>query len=329
MKFALGSGITWGLDTVILGIAMILFTTGHGGNVGLAFAGLHDLVAALILLGYMGVRGRLKDTWAAVKTRSGKAVMGAALLGGPVGMSGYVIAIDNIGPGYTAIISTLYPAVGTFLAFVFLKERMKPGQIIALLVALAGIIVMGFSSMTAEVPGVAWLGVAGALMCVVGWGSEAVILSWGMRDDLVDNETALQIRETTSAIVYAVVVLPLFGVFGLALEALPTMSMAVLAIAAAAGVLSYLLYYKAINVIGASRAMALNVSYSAWAVLFSAGAFLINPTWGAVPTWLQIVCCVVIVVATVLAASPNWKELRHFFKNDEAAQQKEAQATAS
>ena len=44
-----------------------------------------------------------------------------------------------------------------------------------------------------------------------GWGSEAVLCAWGMRDDAVDNETALQIRETTSALVYLIVVLPIFG----------------------------------------------------------------------------------------------------------------------
>ena len=45
----------------------------------------------------MGVRGRLKDTLAALKTRSGKVVIAGALLGGPIGMTGYVLAINNIG----------------------------------------------------------------------------------------------------------------------------------------------------------------------------------------------------------------------------------------
>ena len=31
---------------------------------------------------------------------------------------------------------------------------------------------------------------------------------------------------------------------------------------------------------------------------------------GTVPSVLQIVCCMVILVGTVLAATPNWKELR-------------------
>ena len=34
-----------------------------------------------------------------------------ALLGGPIGMSGYLAAINTIGPGYTAAISAFYPAV--------------------------------------------------------------------------------------------------------------------------------------------------------------------------------------------------------------------------
>ena len=50
--------------------------------------------------------------------------------------------------------------------------------------------------------------------------------------------------------------------------------------------------------------MALNISYSAWAVIF---ALVLQ---GTVPTPLQIACCVVILTGTVLAATSDWKELR-------------------
>ena len=227
----------------------------------------------------------------------------AALLGGPVGMSGYLIAINNIGPGYTAIISTFYPAFGTLLAFLLLKERMRPGQIIALLVALAAVAVSGWSS---DAPtGSALLGVLGALGCVVGWGSEAVLLAWGMRDDAVDNETALHIRQTTSGLAYLVVVIPVSGSFHFAIrEAAVSTATGVVALAALTGAASYLYYYKAIDTIGASRGMALNISYSAWAVVF---ALVLQRT---VPSALQIVCCVVTLVGTVLAATPDWRDLR-------------------
>ncbi|MFT3876812.1 MAG: DMT family transporter [Propioniciclava sp.] len=303
MKFGLASGMLWGLSTVVLSIALGIAPFLDAPEAAVASAFLHDAACAIILFVYMGARRRLKDTWAAVKTRSGRAVMLGAILGGPLGMTGYLIAINNIGPGYTAVISSFYPAVGSLLAYVFLKERMRVGQIVALFVALTGVIVMSWSSTDAASGGAALLGVAAALLCVVGWGSEAVILAWGMRDEAVDNETALHIRETTSGVVYALVVLPIFSVAGFAVKAGTSPAMGVVALAAVAGTASYLFYYKAIDTIGASRGMALNISYSAWAVLF--GLILI----GTVPTPLVIVCCIAILIGTVLAASPNWREL--------------------
>lgn len=116
VKYGLTSGVLWGLDTVILGIRahdVSLYRHARGvAFAAIASSALHDIFCALWLALYMGVRGRLKDTWAALRTRSGKVVVLGALLGGPVGMTGYVIAINNIGAGYTAIISAFYPAVG-------------------------------------------------------------------------------------------------------------------------------------------------------------------------------------------------------------------------
>ena len=317
MRYGIGSGALWGLDTVILAIALALNPFATDAHASLVSAALHDAICALILLIFMAMRGRLKDTWRAVHTRSGRAVMVAALLGGPIGMSGYLLAIDQIGAGYTAIISTFYPALGTALAVAVLKERMRPRQVIALAVAIGAIIATSYTS--TSVSGSALWGVLGALAAVAGWGCEAVILAWGMRDDAVDNETALQvgqprggltalqIRETTSGLTYLVLVVPLGGALSSTGQALTSPgAMGLVALAAAAGTASYLFYYKAIDLLGAARAMALNISYSAWAVLF---AFLLQ---SIVPAPVQIVLCVVILVGTVLAATENWRELTSF-----------------
>lgn len=305
MRYGIGSGALWGLDTVILAIALALNPFATDAHASLVSAALHDAVCALILLVFMAMRGRLKDTWRAIHTRSGRAVMVAALLGGPIGMSGYLLAIDQIGAGYTAIISTFYPALGTALAVLVLKERMRPRQVIALAVAIGAIIATSYTS--TSVSGSALWGVLGALAAVAGWGCEAVILAWGMRDDAVDNETALQIRETTSGLTYLVLVVPLGGALSSTGQALTSPgAMGLVALAAAAGTASYLFYYKAIDLLGAARAMALNISYSAWAVLF---AFLLQ---SIVPAPVQIVLCVVILVGTVLAATENWRELTSF-----------------
>lgn len=306
MKYGLFSGILWGLDTVVLGIALSM-SPYIGTAEAIAFAAiassfLHDAGCAIWLMIYMGAKRRLKDTLAALKTRSGKVVMLGALLGGPIGMTGYVIAINNIGAAYTAIISAFYPALGAFLSFVLLKEKMDGKQIASLVAALVGVMAMGYISAGDSEMGNATLGLVGAILAVIGWGSEAVLCAWGMRDDAVDNETALQIRETTSALVYGIVVLPLFGAWGFTASATPSLATGVIALSALAGTASYLFYYKGISVIGAAKAMALNISYSAWAVVFG---FVLQ---GTVPTPATVFFCVLILAGTVLAAS-DWSEL--------------------
>lgn len=291
---------------MVLGIALSM-SPFIGTAEAIAFAAiassfLHDACSAIWLMLYMGAKRRLKDTLAALKTRSGKVVMLGALLGGPIGMTGYVIAINNIGAAYTAIISAFYPALGAFLSFVLLKERMDAKQIAALVAALVGVMAMGYISAGDSEMGNATLGLVGAVLAVVGWGSEAVLCAWGMRDDAVDNETALQIRETTSALVYGIVVLPLFGAWGFAASAAPSLATGVIALSALAGTASYLFYYKGISVIGAAKAMALNISYSAWAVVFG---FVLQ---GTVPTAATVFFCILILAGTVLAAS-DWNEL--------------------
>ena len=306
MKYGILSGVLWALDTTILAIALGM-SPYIGTAQAIAFAAitssaLHDSACAIWLFIYMAIKGRLKDTWAALKTRSGKVVVLGALLGGPIGMSGYVIAINEIGPAYTAIISAFYPAFGTLLAVLILKEKITWKRLVALAVALCGIAAMSVSAVGSEDLVNPVVGVIAALLAVVGWGSEAVLCAWGMRDDAVDNETALQIRETTSGLVYLLVVLPIFGAWAFTASAIPSWATGVLVLSALAGTASYLFYYKGIAVIGAARGMALNISYSAWAVVFG---FVIL---GAVPGPVEIICCMVILGGTVLAAC-DWEEL--------------------
>lgn len=243
----------------------------------------------------------------ALKTRSGLIVMAGALLGGPIGMTGYLMSINNIGPGYTAIISACYPALGAILSYAFLKERMHKGQVGALFVALAGVMAIGFISSGDSKLTNPTIGFIGAFLAVTGWGSEGVLCAWGMRDDAVDNDTALQIRETTSGLAYALIALPLFGAWKFTAHAIamPRVSMTVILLAALAGTASYLCYYKGIEAIGAARAMALNISYSAWAVIFG---FALQGTKASMMT---MVLCALILCSTVLAAS-DWNEL--FYK---------------
>jgi len=67
MKYGILSGMLWGVDTVVLGMALLLAPFVGGDHASLTSAGLHDASSAVILLIYMAARGRLRDT-AAVRT---------------------------------------------------------------------------------------------------------------------------------------------------------------------------------------------------------------------------------------------------------------------
>lgn len=300
MPYGFGAALTWALDTVILGIALAnpAFAATPQAIALAAFTStfLHDVSSAVFSFAYMGIRRKLGETWRTLRSKSGLVIVGAALIGGPVGMTGYVLAINNIGPAYTAAISAFFPAYGAALATVVLKERMRPYQWAGLAACLVAVAVLGWTPVDG-VPGSWGMGIVGALVCVLGWGTEAVVIDWGLRNASVDDECAMQIRQTTSALTYALVILPFLGGWPSAIEALTSSAMPTIALAALSGTASYLLYYKAIATIGASRAMALNITYSAWAIPFS--LLLL----GTMPDARGVVCAVVIILGAITAAT--------------------------
>ncbi|MEG2799887.1 MAG: DMT family transporter [Erysipelotrichaceae bacterium] len=307
MITGLMAGVLWGLDTVILGIALAStkFVSTSEAIMLAPFVStfLHDFCSSIWMLIYMGIKKEYKNVVIALKTKSGKFIVLGALLGGPIGMSGYVAAINYIGPSLTAIISALFPAVGAFFSYLFLKEKMKPYQILALLVSILGVIGLGYTP-NGQVENL-YLGIGCALICVIGWSLEAVICAYGMKDPNVNDEQALQIRQLTSAIFYGVVIITLLSGWDFTLQVSITPSLiATITASALFGTASYLCYYKAINRIGASKAMALNITYCAWSIVFSM-IFL-----QTMPDLKSICFGLVIIFGSIIAAT----DLKTMFK---------------
>ncbi|MCM1540518.1 MAG: DMT family transporter [Blautia sp.] len=310
MIYGIIAGITWALETVVLGIALAMtpFVSTEQAVFLAPFVStfLHDAFSTVWATAYNGIRGNLKDVWYALaKTKSGKFVVIAAVIGGPVGMTGYVLAVNYMGASIGAVASAIFPAIGAVLAYIFLKEKMQWYRWILLLVTLFGVYGLSYSpelDMSNFV-----VGVTGALMCAFGWGIEAVILAKCLQDPEVKDEYALQIRQATSALVYGVIILPVLRGWKFTASLfssgtgwlLPT-----IVLAALFATVSYLFYYKAIATIGASKAMALNVSYSAWAIIFT--VLILRDT--SVLTPVTILCAVIVIICGILAAA-DFKEL--------------------
>lgn len=298
MKYGLISGVLWALDTVVLGLALAMapFISNEQAIFLAPFVStfLHDLFSTMWMALYMISKKEFKNTIRCLNTKSGRFIMGGALLGGPVGMTGYLLAIKYIGPTYTAIISSLYPAIGAFLSYIFLKEKMKPIAVIGLIVSITGIIILGYSP-NGQVNNLI-LGFMFAIMCVIGWASEAVICAYGMKDNDVTPEQSLQIRQFTSAMTYGILIIPIAKGVGFVGSIFYTKANLVVLLAALAGTASYVFYYKGIHKIGATKAMSLNITYSAWAIIF--GILMLGNSIEV----KSIICSIMIILGSILAA---------------------------
>lgn len=269
MLNALLSGIFWGADTSFMGyyfsIYSIYFMVPLLLPIFITF--IHDMVSALLINISILVTGRFNSVIEDIKKAKSKYIWLGSLLGGPIGMCSFILAIEYTGPAITAIVSSIYPAVGLFFAYIYLKERRRSYQVIALFIAIAFIIALGFSDESHTNRSI--MGIIFALVCACAWGSEAVLCSYGMKSGEISNLSAICIRQNLSMITYGTL-LTLYFVFFHYGESIDfDSSLAYIGMAAIFGSTSYYCYYRALATIGVSRAMALNISYTAFSAIFS------------------------------------------------------------
>jgi len=303
------AGITWALETVFIAIALSMspFVSSSEGLLLAPFIStfLHDTISSVYMLFYNIIKGNLESLLRICKTKNFKWLVCASAIGGPIGMTGYTLAVNFMGASLGAISCAIYPAIGALLAYVFLKERNKAYQWISLLITLIGVYGISYSP-NLDIKNF-WLGLLGAFMCAFGWGIEGVILSKCLKDGEVKSEYILQIRQIVSSLIYGIIIIPVIGGWrftaGLFVEE-NFMVIVVILIAAFFATLSYLLYYETIRKTGVSKAMGLNITYTAWAVLFSIVILrdlsVLNP--------ITIGCGIVVVVFGILSAT-DFKEL--------------------
>ena len=297
------AGITWALETIILGIALNMapFVSSEQAVVLAPFVStfIHDSFSALWAAVYNMIKGNTKDFLKAIRTKDGLYVALAAIIGGPIGMTGYVLSINNMGPSIGAITSAVFPAIGALLAYVFLKEKMQWYRWVFLIITLLGVYGLSYSP-EVNINNFA-LGLLGTFMCSFGWGIEAVILAKTLKDPIITDEIALQIRQTTSALFYGLIIVPILKGWNFTISLFKDTGLLIpfIALAAFFATISYLFYYRAIAQIGASKAMALNVSYAAWSIPLSVvilkDTSVLNP--------ITIICCLIVLVFGVLSAA--------------------------
>ena len=296
MVNALLSGIFWGADTSLLGYYLSNYTIYFiiPLLVPLFITCIHDTVSAFLINTSIVVTGQVRPVIKDIKKAKSKYIWFGSFLGGPIGMCSYIMAVQYLGPSLTAIISSIYPAVGLFFAYIFLKEKRKPYQVIALFVAIAFIIALGFVDEGQTTNSI--IGIIFALVCACAWGSEAVLCSYGMKSGEISNLSAICIRQNLSMITYGMLFVLYFMFMNTGESIAFDSSFAYVGMSAIFGSVSYYCYYRALATIGPSRAMALNISYTAFSALFSYFFFDITLTLH------QIILGVGIVMSGLISA---------------------------
>lgn len=298
--YALASGVFWGLDAVIL--AAILVWVVAKGTIAesatlfflmpLIFAMLHDLSAGIFMLFFCLFNGKIKEYLRTMRTKPGWVIVLAAIFGGPVAMSGYLLGISMGGP-YAVAITTCFPAAGAILGAIFLKEKINARVWFGIALVLIGSVIISWAPPEdGQYPYFYW-GIALACFSAIGWAIEGVLGTLGM--DLVDSDLALGIRELSSGIMYTIFVIPIFWVmFSQVVTDAPVL-LATFGVGCV-GAIAYLTYFKGLNRTGVARGQALHVNYGLWYILF---AWLFGQTQPTVNLWIGAFISIVGIVFIV------------------------------
>lgn len=257
ISFGLFSGLFWGLG---LTISAYIFSLYNISPFVVAFV--HDFISIFILAAILLIKYKKIDFKIFTNIRNISVIIGA-LLAGPIGMQCNLYAVKYIGGGLTSSITAVYPAVSVILAIVFLKHKVSKKTIVGIALIIAGIFAQSYTS---EQVNSFYIGFLFALICAVAWGSESVLSSYAMSNNLTEIETLL-IRQVTSFLAYLVIVL--FNGFSVS-EVADIKLGGLIFIFVLSNMVSYIAYYMSINRLKPAKATGLNVSYVVWTVVFSA-----------------------------------------------------------
>lgn len=302
-------GLAWGLDTVLMGLAGSTPILSGAKSSTLISAFLHDGFCFIWLALVMLFRKELWQAFRLLKTKKGKVAVLAAVIGAPVGMSGYVIGIKYAAPAYASSISVVYPGIGAILSYFILKEKLSLRAVVGIALSLAGSAALGYSKVDLSLYPEFYKGIAFTCIAVLGWSLEGVIIGYAMKkikdeDHIVASpQQFLTVRYLTSFAVYGLIIMPFIGGYSTVGKLVMSGEILYFAGIAILGATTYLSWYKAVDYIGAAMGTALNSTAAFWAIIFS---WLILGT--EITPYLAVCGAVIIAGVFIFAIDP--KEFR-------------------
>ena len=250
------SAILWSIDTIILSkVAQIntLIVT----YLIITFS--HDFFSSIFLyINLLRKKYKLNYLWKNIKKSNLIVMIVASIFGGPLGMACYLLST----------ISVLYPIFGAILAKLLFKKELTKNKIFSIFLSVVAISILTFS-FKEKIYIEYKLGLLFSSPCVLGWAFEGNIAEYFMKEEDIPSEIAIFIRQLTSSVFYILFIIPYFnGIENIkVIWSLGEYRIITLLIASFLGALSYLFWYKGIDILGAPIGMLLNSTYIIWIVL--------------------------------------------------------------
>ncbi len=269
-------------------------------------AAVNDICSAIWSLGYAGVIGRLGDFARAIQTKPGKILVLAAIIGGPLASTCYVIGLQMAG-SIIVPIAALNAAIGAIIGRFLYKQKLTAGMICGIIICFAAAVIIGLfgygipegglAGIFGNLNGSALLGMGAAFLAALGWGIEGAV--GGYACCMVDTEVAICIRQVTSGVVNAIILCSLLSVIGgegigtglafvgQALVDGPSVWMFFVAGVFASW--SFKFWYKGASMCGAALGMGCNGTYAFWG-----------------PAYCLVVCGLIFGTEGFMLAWPAW-----------------------
>ena len=285
-------------------------------------AAINDSISAIWCLAIATYKGKAGDFFRTIPTKPGRMMMLAALCGGPIASTAYVLAFYYAG-SLAAPITALCPAIGAILARIFFKQALTPRMLLGIFICFLAAVMIGGLSFEADASPTLLFGILIALIAAFGWGLEGCVAGYGT--SMIDYEIGITIRQFTSGLSNMILLIPLFGILaggglGLSVEyftAAITDSQAMpwFVVSGFFALFAFSLWYKGNSMCGAALGMACNGAYAFWTPLFCwliPGIFL--GTFGAPIPMIGWVSAVLMALGILIIA----KNPMDFFKQQGA-----------
>ena len=298
-----GTGVAAGLSAFAL-----VYTLSAVG------AAVNDICSAVWTLIYAAIIGRLGDFARSINTKPGRILIVAAIIGGPLASTAYVIGLQMAG-SIIVPIAALNAAIGAIIGRIIYKQKLSGGMILGIVICFAAAVIIGLfgygipegglAGIFGNMSGEAVIGIIAAFCAALGWGIEGAV--GGYACCMVDTEVAICIRQCTSGIVNAVILCSLLSLIGgdgigsgLALvgHALADgPSIWMFFIGGVFASWSFKFWYKGASMCGAALGMGCNGTYAFWGPLYClvvCGLIFGGEGWNiAWPGWVGAIIMVI------------------------------------